>query len=73
MSEIVRVVEPLLLRPTEAARLLSVGRSTLYELVAKGAIPGVIRVGRSIRFSLKALQKWIEEQSTSHPSARGDR
>ena len=60
--------ESLLLRPAEAARLLSVGRSTLYELIARGDIPGVIRIGSAIRISRRALEGWIERTSSS---ARG--
>jgi excisionase family DNA binding protein len=43
--------EPLLLRPTEAARLLGISRSNLYELLAAGEIP-TIHIGRSVRIPL---------------------
>ena len=33
----------------EAARLLRVNRKTLYDAVRDGQVPGVIRMGRSIR------------------------
>ena len=68
MTDVPSSSDSLLLRPTEAARLLSVGRSTFYELVAKGEIPGVIRIGSAIRVSRRALESWIERMSSS---ARG--
>jgi excisionase family DNA binding protein len=46
-------MERLLLRPHEAAELLGLGRSTVDELIASGAIPS-ITVGRS-RARLKRL------------------
>ena len=55
--------EPLLLRPTEVARLLAVSRSKLYELISADAIPGVIRIGSSIRVSRRALETWIASET----------
>jgi len=39
----------------QAARLLRVNRKTLYEAVRAGEVPGVVRVGRSIRIGREAL------------------
>lgn len=49
---------PLLLRAEEAARLLGLGRSTVFALLATGELPAV-RVGRSVRVSRAALQHFI--------------
>ncbi len=46
----------LLVRPTEAAAMLSISRSSIYDLIAAGEIPAV-RVGRMIRVPLEALKK----------------
>jgi excisionase family DNA binding protein len=40
---------------------LQVSRATLYRLIDKG-LP-VVKVGRSTRFDMKKVQKWIEEQN----------
>ena len=48
---------PLLLRMVDAARLIGVGRSTIYELAARGEIP-VVRIGRAVRVPAHALQEW---------------
>ena len=56
--------ERILLRAGEAAELLAIGRSTLYELAAKGIIP-TVRVGQSLRFSREQLIDWIKGQLDS--------
>jgi excisionase family DNA binding protein len=61
--------EKLAYRVAEAARLLSLSRSTVYELIAIGDIPSV-RLGRSrgrgvIRVPAEALHKMIEQRTTA--------
>ena len=51
----------LLLRVPEAAQLLGIGRSTLYELIAAGEIP-VVHVGRAVRVRADAVKAWVERQ-----------
>lgn len=55
-------MERLLLRPTEAAEMLGLGRSKTYQLLARGILP-VVRIGGSIRVPAEALRKWIESQA----------
>jgi excisionase family DNA binding protein len=50
---------PLLLRIPDAARLLSVSRSTMYQLVARGQVP-VLRIGRSVRIARAAFERLAE-------------
>lgn len=58
-------VEPVLLRAEEAAALLGIGRSKMYELLAAGVIPS-IRIGeKSVRVPRAALLGWIEEHTTN--------
>lgn len=45
----------------QVAERLRLPISTIYELARQGRIPGVVRVGRSVRFDLKKLELWIEE------------
>ena len=49
----------LLLRIPEAAETLGIGRTKIYELIATGELP-TIRLGRAVRISVSALQKWVE-------------
>jgi excisionase family DNA binding protein len=52
------LTEPLL-NADEAAQLLHVPRSTLYELVRSRHLPHV-RVGRSLRFTRDHLARWVD-------------
>lgn len=38
---------------------LDVDTSTVYDLARKQILPGTVRVGRSVRFDLDALEAWI--------------
>jgi excisionase family DNA binding protein len=51
-----------LLNAKEAAQLLHVPRSTLYELVRSRHLPHV-RVGRSLRFTRTGLGQWVSENT----------
>ena len=55
-------LEPLLLRATEAGKLLGLGRSKVFAMVAAGELP-VIRIGRSVRIPRQALERWIRDQT----------
>lgn len=52
-----------LMTADEAARLLHVPRSTLYELVRSRGLPHV-RIGRrGLRFTRADLAQWVEQNS----------
>lgn len=59
-------VEPILYRPEDAARVLGIGRSKLFELLATGQVPSV-QIGRARRVSRRALENYAErmEQPTA--------
>ncbi len=57
--------EPMLLRPLEAARLLGIGRSKMFELMARRKVP-VVRIGRCARIPRRELSEWIE-RSVENP------
>ena len=52
------LTEPLL-NADEAAQLLHVPRSTLYELVRSRHLPHV-RMGRGLRFTRQGLAAWVQ-------------
>lgn len=63
-GEIVPPIRPLdgpLLRPDQAAELLAVKPSWIYEAVRTGKLP-CIRVGRHIRFTQALLEGWLAQQ-----------
>jgi excisionase family DNA binding protein len=55
-----RLNDPLL-RPEQAAELLSVKASWIYDAVRTGRLP-CLRVGRHIRFTQAMLEDWLTNQ-----------
>jgi excisionase family DNA binding protein len=53
-----RLLDGPLLRPEQAAELLSVKTSWVYDAVRTGQLP-CLRVGRHIRFTRSMLEKWL--------------
>ena len=62
-------MERRLLRPHEAAELLGLGRSTVYELIASGAIPS-ITIRKSRRIPLETLRAWVRAQTDAGATGR---
>lgn len=59
--------KPILLNIAQAAQILGLGRTKMYELIANEGLP-TVRFGRAIRIPYTSLQDWIkqrEEQNTS--------
>jgi len=56
--EITMSIAPLLHTPADAAKLLGIGRSTLYELLADGTIPSV-KIGSSRRIRHADLEAYV--------------
>jgi excisionase family DNA binding protein len=51
-----------LLRAAEAAKLLGIGRSKIYEMLARGELPA-LRIGRLVRVPRHALEQWIADRT----------
>ena len=49
---------PLLLTPEQAARYLSVGRTTIYDLIRSGDLASV-KIGRLRRIPRVAIKQWL--------------
>lgn len=52
---------PLLVKVPQAAAMLGISRTKLYELIARKEI-AVCRIDRSVRISVETLKKWVELQ-----------
>ena len=63
-------LEPVLLRVTEAATVLSVGRSSVYELIQAGELP-VVHIGRSVRVPARAVREFAERLEAEQRSGSG--
>lgn len=51
----------LLVKVPQAAAMLGISRTKLYELIARKEIP-VCRIDRSVRISVDTLQRWVALQ-----------
>ena len=51
--------EPLLLTILQAAAALSVGRSTVYEMIARGELD-VVHLGRAVRVPVRAVEELVD-------------
>jgi excisionase family DNA binding protein len=56
-------MDKLLLRPTEVAEILGIGRSKAYELIGAGTVPSM-RIGSSVRVPAEALRAWVSRQAS---------
>jgi excisionase family DNA binding protein len=61
-------VEPLLLTVSQTAKMLSLGRTKVYELIATEGLP-VVHFGRAKRVSMASLQRWLESREQKAMSA----
>lgn len=59
---------PFLVKAREAAHLLSISPRLLWELTNRGAIP-CVRINRSVRYSIAALQMFASNATASAPAA----
>ena len=57
-----QTLQPLLLNIPQVAKMLSLSRTKVYELIATEGLP-VVRFGRAVRVSLAALQQWLDQRS----------
>lgn len=57
----------LLLTAREAAEALSVTERTLWNWTASHGLP-CVRIGRSLRYSVDELRKWIDSRTTRAPT-----
>jgi excisionase family DNA binding protein len=59
--------EPRFLTVPEAARLLRINRGRAYEMANNGTLPGVIRLGRTIRVDKERLIAGLAEDERFLP------
>ena len=64
-------MEPLLLKAGDVAKLLGLGRSKVFAMLAVAELP-VIRIGRSVRVPRTALENWIAEHTQQASGRSGD-
>jgi excisionase family DNA binding protein len=60
-------VPPALMRPPEVAEYLGISRSKTYAMLAAGSLPGVVRIGASVRVHRPTLEAWLEALARREP------
>ena len=65
-------VAPLLLTIPQAAAVLAIGRTTVYELIGAGDLEAV-HIGRSARVPVAALEDYVERQRRGRVTVRRSR
>ena len=58
----------LLLRVTEAAHLLGIGRTKTYELIADGRLE-VVRIDGAVRIPVDAVEQFVEDRRSAHATS----
>lgn len=56
---------PAIVTVEEVAKLLRVNRKTVYEAIKRREVPGVRRIGGTIRISRDAVLGWLEKAPAS--------
>ena len=64
MEDEARSLEHRFLSVPEVARLLRINRGRAYAMAADGSLPGVIRLGRTIRVDRERLIAGLQKAST---------
>ena len=56
---------PEVLTVDELARLLRISRGSAYQAVRSGTIPGVVRIGKTLRIDRDAVLAWLGQGRVS--------
>ena len=56
---------PPLLTVRDLAVLLTTSSSSVYSRVARGQIPGALRIGRTLRFDPRVIAQWLSANKAS--------
>jgi excisionase family DNA binding protein len=56
-----QAIQPILITVEEAAKMLSLGRTTVYQLIERENLP-VHRFNSSVRISPQELEQWLKER-----------
>ena len=68
-AEVGEQLTPLLLTVLQAAHMLAISRSAMYQLVWNGEVTPV-RIGRSVRFTVAELERFVAARVTSDGGIR---
>ncbi|QFT77426.1 helix-turn-helix domain-containing protein [Erythrobacter sp. THAF29] len=60
-----QLVEPICVRVNDAARMIGVGRTKLYELISSGELE-TVKIGKATRIMTASLHKLVERCRASN-------
>ena len=63
-----RLVEPICVRVNDAARMIGVGRTKLYELIANGELE-TVKIGKATRVTTASLHEFARRNRGSENSS----
>ncbi|AKM11024.1 helix-turn-helix domain-containing protein [Croceicoccus naphthovorans] len=55
-------VEPICVRVNDAARMIGIGRTKLYELISSGELE-TVKIGKATRITTASLQELIKQRT----------
>lgn len=58
-----------MLKVPEAGALMGIGKSKAYQMAQRGEMPGLVRMGGSLRVHKKVLEDWIDKAAARPPAA----
>jgi excisionase family DNA binding protein len=56
-------MEKRLLNVTELSGYLSLPKDSIYTMVSLKKLPGIVHLGRALRFEKAAIDRWVNEQA----------
>jgi excisionase family DNA binding protein len=62
-------MEKRLLNVTELSEYISVPKNSIYTMVCLRKLPGVVRLGRALRFEKAAIDDWVNEKTRASASS----
>ena len=66
-------LQPLLVDLAELAVLLKISARTAKRMAAAGELPGLVRLGRLVRFDRRVIERWIADGCPKPTARRGGR
>ncbi len=60
-AKVLNVPEPLLVSAIRLARMLSCSVRTIWRLKASGALPTPVKLGASVRWDRRDIERWLDD------------
>lgn len=71
IQTIATVLQPLAVAPGEAARLMGIGRTLVYEEIASARLRSA-KIGKRRLITVEAIKDWLKAREAENASGEGD-